>query len=95
MFIFQGGDTCFGISALIVYGPYVDCSTTPDAREFYVRSAAAQASGLSRCQLQASKRRALEADVSLCPASLTACRVSGSEDGYEVRNLSLALTFNT
>jgi hypothetical protein len=50
-----------------------------------VRSASAQASGLARHNLQAERRRAAEADVSLCPANLTACRVSGTEDGYEVR----------
>lgn len=92
MFLIQPNG-CYGISRLDVPNPAIDCST-PDAREFFVHSIEAQASGLARRQLQVEVRRSRKADNTLCPASLTACRVSGTEDGYEVRSLLLRRDFD-
>lgn len=65
-------------------GAFASC-LLPGSYQIYYHSAAAQASGLSRRQHFAAVRRAAEEDTSLCPADLTACRVEGSDDGYEVR----------
>lgn len=45
----------------------------------------AEGSGGPGRRRAAALRRATEADRSLCPAKLTACKIEGSVDGYEVR----------
>lgn len=55
---------------------------------WYIRSATAppaEGSGGPGRRRAAALRRATEADRSLCPAKLTACKIEGSVDGYEVR----------
>lgn len=92
MFLIQPQGGCYGLTQLNVPNAAVDC-LTPDAREIFVHSQDAQASGLSRRHLQANERRAREADSSLCPAGLTACRVFGTDDGYEVGLLFRLVVF--
>lgn len=72
----------------ITVAPSVDCVSASGLYAIYYHGAAAQASGLSRRQQLARTRRAAEEDTTLCPAGRTACRIEGSDDGYEVCSLS-------
>jgi hypothetical protein len=67
--------------------------TTPGQYQWYIRAAPEPAqpeASLTRKRRQeAVVRRAAEQDTTLCPSTLTPCRIKGSDDGWEVRRLSL------
>ena len=73
-----------------------DCSTTNG--KVYVRAIPppvappSEPSNTSGRRCAAARRRAAEEDTSLCPASLTACKIEGSVDCYEVGPFSSLLS---
>ena len=72
-------------------GP-VDCNPErPGYVAIYFHSAAAQASGNSKRRLLAERARRAEAKTA-CPRGLTACKIPGSDDGFEVRRNMLSFS---
>ena len=66
-----------------------DCSTTTFRYEVRAVPPPPEPSNASGRRRAAARRRAAEENTSLCPASLTACKIDGSVDGYEVGPFSL------
>lgn len=67
----------------IISANTADC--VDERLQVYYHGPGPQASGYSKRQQLARTRRAAEEDASLCRTGWTACRIDGSDDGYEVR----------